>query len=701
MGTTNRQGIHSSALDKIFHARSVAIIGASPQQGTARNRIVKILMKHGYEGQIYPVTPSHAEVEGLKAYKTVADLPEVPDVALIITPAATVPGLIEECGVRGIRCAIVFSSGFEEVESGKDIAKQLIGAANKHNVLVLGPNAQGVWSVKAKTMLTFGPAALALDSIKHAPIAVISQSGALAGAVGKYLQNNGLGCSYIVSVGNESCLDALDVLAWIVQQDDVRVAVLYLEGLDNAARLISLADIARQRGIQIVTLKAGRSAFGQEATASHTGKIASPYAIYLDVLSQAGIIVVESLSEAVAAAEVLSFMPDPHLSGDPAGGIAIMSSSGGAGALLADHCDERGLPMAVFSEETLGKLDQVLPEFARKANPIDLTGQIRANPNLFRDTLAAISADPRTEAIVVQFTASGGRDLVDNAADFKNVVKSRGIPLVISFAAEMVDHATKQEFMEAGILLSEDPSQTMRALKWLYDRKRFAEIKPASTRASVPNRSAPVSWEEMMSFLEDSGIPPAKWRVLGPDDTASDVCADLNWPLVVKALPSEAEHKTELGLVKLRVQTPDEVDRHAAEFRRILRKPAMGVLVQEMVTDGVEVVLSCLRNTDFGPVLSIGSGGTAIELYRDITYLALPVTEEQVEVSLKKLKLWTLLQGFRGAPRADVKALTQAAVRFGDVMLATPGLTEAEINPVLVRPQGSGLAAVDFLGKAG
>jgi succinyl-CoA synthetase beta subunit len=202
-----------------------------------------------------------------------------------------------------------------------------------------------------------------------------------------------------------------------------------------------------------------------------------------------------------------------------------------------------------------------------------------------------------------------------------------------------------------------------------------------------------------MSFLEASSVTPAKWRILGPNDTAAETCAGLNWPLVVKALPSEAEHKTELGLVKLRVQTSEDVDIHASEFRRIMGNSDMSVLVQEMVTDGVEVVLSCLRDTDFGPVLSIGSGGVAIELYRDVTYLALPVTPEQVETSLRKLKLWTQLEGFRGAPRADVEALLKAAVQFGNMMLATPSLAEAEVNPVLVRPQGKGLAAVDFLAK--
>ncbi|WP_319517649.1 acetate--CoA ligase family protein [uncultured Martelella sp.] len=686
-----------SALDRIFRPQSIAIVGASPKPGP-RNRLVTNLMKHGFEGRIYPVTPSSDAVEGHKAYKTVGDLPEVPDVALIITPAETVPGIIEECGQKGITGAIVYSAGFEEIETGKDNARRLKEAARKYGVHVLGPNGQGIWAVKARTVMSFGAAAYELEDLTHSNIAVISQSGALAGAIGNYLQRNRLGCSYIVSVGNETCMDALDALAWVIEQDDVRVVALYLEGLDDAARLLPLAARARARGIQLVALKTGRSAFGQEATASHTGKIASPHAIYQDVLDQAGIIMVDSLGEAMAAVEALSFLPDPRVSDDPKSGISVVSLSGGAGALLADHSDERGLPMATFSDAAAARLEETLPEFARKANPVDLTGQIRAYPNLFRDTLAILNDDPRTEAIVLQFSSSGKRDLVNHAEDFRNAARQGGLPMIITTAVETVDPEIRQAYREAGILISDDPSNTMRALKWLYDRRRFADIGIAPPPSNLTPLSPPKTWEEMMVFLEDSAVPPAKWRILGPDDKAADLCADLTWPLVVKVLPDAAEHKTELGLVKIGVRTPEDVDAHASAFRKTLDKPEMGVLVQEMVTDGVEVVLSSLRGTDFGPVLSIGSGGVAIELYRDVTYLALPVTPEQVEAALRKLKLWTVLQGFRGAPKADIDALVKAAIAFGDMVLRTPDLVEAEINPVFVRPEGKGLAAVDFLG---
>jgi len=690
--------IDKSALDDFFRPRSVAIVGASPQEGSPRNTLVKVLLKHGF-GRVYPVSPSHAEIEGLRAYRSVADLPEIPDVALIITPADTVHGIVAQCGEHGIRNAIVFSSGFEEVEGGKDHARRLADAAASHNVNVLGPNCQGVWSVRARTMLTFSPALRYLDAVQHAPIAVISQSGALAGAIGNALQRNRIGCSYIVSVGNETCLDALDVLSWIIEQDDVRVAALYIEGLRDAGRIIPMAERARERGVQIVALKAGRSAVGQEATASHTGKIASSHAVYAGVFDQAGVISVDSLAEVINAAEVLAFLADPRVSGDPKGGVTVLSASGGAGALLADHSSEFGIPMAELSPGTVEILASTLPDFARTANPVDLTSQINTIRTLFRDTCLAAIADPRTEALIVQFSSSGRRYLEENAEIFKAL--GRDLPVVLSFIGETLEHDTRRQFRESGVLLSPEPSMAMAALRLLYKRKRAHGLPRASPSAALPARGAPLDWADTMRFCEESGITPARWVILGPGDPAATACAHLSYPLVIKVLPSEAAHKTELGLVRLRVLSPTEVDEHAAEFRRRLGKPELSVLVQEMVGEGVEVVLSCLRRTDFGPVISIGSGGVAIELYRDVTYLALPVSEGQVLRALRKLTLWTLLQGFRGKPAADVDALVRAAVQFGDMFMATLDVAELEINPVIVGARGEGLRAVDALVTTG
>jgi acetate---CoA ligase (ADP-forming) len=690
--------IEESILNKLLRPRSVAIIGASPQRGTPRNSIVRVLLKHGFDGPVYPVSRNHGEIEGLKAYPTIGEVPEVPDVALVITPAETVPEVIAECGGKGIRAAIVYSAGFEDAgESGRELARRLADSARQHGVTVMGANCQGVWNVRARTMLSFGAASVALETLKHSPVALVSQSGALGGALANYLQKSDIGCSYVVMVGNETCLDLIDILGWIVEQDDVRVIALYLEGLSDGQRLLPVARRAAELGIQIVALKAGRSAVGQDAAASHTGKIASSYSVYADVFDQAGIISVDSLAEILVAIEVLAFLPSPRVSGDPKGGVSIIGSSGGAGTLLADQSDQFGVPMAEFSPKTVTLLNPILPDFARKVNPVDLTGQVRRIPNLFRDACTAIGADPRTEAMVVQFASSGLRDLQENGDAFKAVAQQGGFPMVISTVAEEVDKATRQCFREAGVLLSGDTAATMRALSWLYRRRSLAGRSWASNRDPLTVAGAPADWDSTMGFLAGSGIQPANWTVLGPDDRAATTCAALAYPLVVKVLPSESDHKTELGLVKLRVATPEEVDAHAADFRRRVGQPGMSVLVQEMVGEGVEVVLSCLRGTDFGPILSIGTGGIAVELFRDIVHLALPVSAEQVRTALGKLKLRTLLAGFRGKPMADTDALIAAAVRFGDKFLATPSLQEFEINPLIVQAKGQGVVAVDAL----
>lgn len=686
----------ANSLDRLFRPQSVAVIGASPVKGNPRNSLLRILLQHRFDGRVYPVSPSHSEVEGLRAYKSVSELPEVPDIALVITPAKTVPAIIEECGAKGIRNAIVFSAGFEESSEGKELALQLSQAARKHGITVIGPNCQGIWSVSSKTLLTYSPAAMNLEEARHAPIAIVSQSGALAGALCSSLHRNGLGCSYMVSVGNETVFDALDALSWLVDQDDVRVVALYLEGLQRADRILQIAQRARRRGVRIVALKAGSSEIGQQTTASHTGKIASAHAVYADVLSQAGVISLKNLSELLFAVEVLAFMAFPRQSGDPEGGVSMLSSSGGAAALLADHSSENNIPLTRFSATTATRLHGLLPEFARKENPVDLTGQINTVANLFRDTCLVVASDLRTEALVVQHANSGRRYLKEDGEFYKQV--AHDLPVIVSFVGDMMTPETRKEFRDAGVLLSPEPSTTMNALSLLYKLRNYQSLPAVIKRAPLAYRPAPHDWSEVMAFCSDAGATVAKWVILGPSDRAATACSELNYPLVVKVLPSEAEHKSELGLVRLRVNSPEEVDRVTAEFRDRLAKPRAGILVQEMADEGgVEVVVSFLRQTDFGPIMSIGRGGVAIELDRDITHLALPVTPEEVRTALRKLKLWILLQGFRGKPAADVDALVDVAVSLGDMFLSAQEIQEFELNPVIVNRKGSGLRVVDAL----
>jgi len=697
MSDSAKPQFETSVLDKILRPQSVAVVGASPKRGGPRNSVVRVLLQTNYPGTIYLVHPRHQEVEGLKCYPDIAALPEVPDVALVITPSETVPGVIAACGDKGIPAAVVFSSGFEEMESGKALAAELLETANRHGVALLGANCQGAWSIRDKTVLSFGAASLRLTDLTHAPVAIVSQSGALAGAIGFQLQSTGIGCAYMVSVGNETQLDLLDFLAWIVEQDDVRVAVLYVEAFRDGSRLMRIAERAKANGVQIVALKSGNSALGQSATNSHTGKIASPHAIYRDVLEQAGIIAIDSLADVLAIIETLTYLSPPRTTEDPKGGVSALSISGGACALLADHAEGREVPMAEFSPDTAASLDDLYPEFARAANPADMTGYVRSQPTLLDDSLALLADDPRTEALIMQFSSSGRRDLDEKGHLFKAAAKSKALPVIMSFAGEEPSAELRAEYREGGVLFCRDPMATIKAMDWVYQRARFGRRPDTEKRPALSAIAPPTDWDATMSVLTNCGIDVPGWRILGPSDGAARECADLGYPLVVKALPGDAAHKTELGLVELNVASPDDADAHADRFRQILQKPDAGILVQEMVGGGVEAVLSAMRGTDFGPVMTIGLGGMGIELFRDVAHLALPADGVQVRCALEDLKLWTLLQGFRGAPAADTDSLVDAAVKFGDAFLAMPEVSEFEINPLMVMPDHRGVVAVDAL----
>jgi acyl-CoA synthetase (NDP forming) len=393
------------ALDRIFRARSVALIGVSTNPHKLNGAPLVILRTTGFAGAIYPVNPKYAAIGDLKCYADVADLPEIPDVALIVTPAGDVPKVIDACGRKGIRAAVVISSGFEEERGQENRVAALRDACTRHGIAMIGPNCEGVWSVRSRVLLTFGSAARR-ENLAHRPIAILSQSGSISGALARHLQDSGFGCAYVVSVGNETVVDILDALEYMLAQDDVKLVILFLEGLKNGARLLRLAEVARSRGIPLVVLKSGNSARGRAAAASHTGKLATPFAVYRDVLQQAGVIRVDDLSELIEAAEVLTTLAPPRSVRGAHPGIAVFSIPGGTGALTADRCEMRNVPLAVFEEKTTAELVRKLPAFGSAVNPTDLTGQVLSAPEIFNDALGFVAGDPNTEGRAICTSAA-------------------------------------------------------------------------------------------------------------------------------------------------------------------------------------------------------------------------------------------------------------------------------------------------------
>lgn len=701
---------HLHPLDPIFHARSIALVGLSSDPKKITGAPLGILRQTGFAGTIYPVNPKAAEIGGLKCYASIIDLPEAPDVAMIMLPAKHCAQAVRDCAAKGTRAVIVLSSGFEETESGQAAAIALADAARETGVAVVGPNCEGVWSVGARTLLTFGSAAKR-DVLYHAPIAVVSQSGAMAGAVARHLQNDGIGCSYVVSVGNETVLTISDYLEWMIEQPDVKVVLLFIEGLRDGERLLRLVRLATQRGVRVAALKSGNSKAGLEAAASHTGKIASDFAVYHDLLAEAGAVLLRSLTELIAAAEVLSVAPLPatlpdtrNTQGAGTDGVAVFSIPGGTRALTADLCEVHGVPLSVFARMTVTQLTEALPDFGGVENPTDLTGQVLSQLGLFDQTLNIIASDPHTEALIVQVANRGPSDVMERVALLGRVAGYTGVPIIVTFLGDNLPQAARAELRALGILCARDPAEAALYLGWLYSARHALRDKTGlavvdSKKAST-ELSAPKTWPEMMAWLDSTCIAVPDWTLLAAGDDVAQACASLKPPFAVKAQPEDAEHKTEKNLLAINVADAEEVAVHANRIRMALGKPQAQVLVQEMVSGGVEVVLAVTRNADFGPVLAVGLGGVAVELFRDVAWLSLPTEPARVRAALSRLKLGTVLRGFRGKPPADADALVAAAVALGDSFVVTlPALDEMEINPLLVMPAGNGVLAVDALFK--
>jgi len=685
-------------LDALFHARSVALIGISGDATKMTGAPLSILARTGFRGPIYPVNPRYTEMGGMRCWPDIESLPEAPDAAMILLAAAQVPDAVRACARKGIRAVVVLSSGFEETEDGASHARALAQAARETGVAVVGPNCEGVWSVPQRVILTFGSAAKR-DVLHDAPIGILSQSGAMGGAVARHLQDSGIGCAYLVSVGNETVLTIADYLEWMIDRASLRVVVLFVEGLRDGQRLLGLIERATARGVRVVVLKSGNSAKGLEAAASHTGKMASPYVVYRDLLQEAGAIRVNSLTELVEAAEILSILGDPPARGAD-GGVSVFSLPGGTRALTADALEELDVPLATFDRQTVAALSGVLPDYAGVENPTDMTGHVVSHPGLFDQCVDMIADDPNTEALIVQVANRGTRDITERVDRLGAVVARTGVPVVATFLGDALPPAERVRLRAVGVACARDPVEAARYFGWLW-RARAARNGPgaAAPVADAGQAQAPATWRDTVTLLTQCGIAVPAWVAVAPGQDARDACAGLRFPVAVKALPEDAPHKTELGLVRLGVDAASLAEA-VDDIRRKLGSPARDVLVQEMDKGGIEVLLSALRNPDFGPVLAVGMGGTATELYGDVAYIALPTSPQRVLKALARLKVWRLLQGFRGQPAADTQALADAAAAFGNRFAAMGGISELELNPVFVHARGRGVVAVDALAKA-
>ena len=694
-----------SGLSAVFRPRAIAVVGASDDPVKIGGRPLAFLLRHGYAGRVYPVNPARATVQGLPAFPSLSAIPDAVDLAVVVVPAERVEESLEAAAAKGVQAAIVFSSGFAEVgEAGRAAQARLRALATRTGLRIVGPNCQGFAHLPSRLVATF--ASPFLDpGLAVGPIAMVSQSGAMAGMLYEMARAAGLGLNYWVSTGNEADVQAAEILGEVVEDPETRVACTYLEDVKDAGRLREALARAHRRGVPVFVLKSGRSAAGRRAASSHTGALAGEDAVYDAVFADWGAI------RCADPAELLA-LPQAFLHYRAAGSrVAILSNSGGLGVLSVDLCADLGLVPAEFTAQTTAILRAALPDFAAAANPVDLTAQMLTDPGMLTRVLPALEADPGVDAIVFQIALLGAAtDLGRLVGDVASVARATAKVVAVSCPQRPVVDA----FRAGGVLAFEDPSVALRSLaclarvtarrpRWL---SRVTAVPPPAPAPSRPAGRASGSflneWESQQ-LLAPYGLPLVDTVFVSAAAAAPDAADQVGYPVVLKVCAAGLPHKSDVGGVALGL--PDRAAVTAACRRvegavsaRAPGVPIEGFVIQRQARGALELALGVKVDPVFGPVVMVGSGGVLIEVLRDFRLLLPPIDAVAAQEALRALRIGALWDGLRGSAPLDLPAAVALLTRLGEAARALASVArEIDLNPVLVGRLGEGVTILDAL----
>lgn len=688
-----------SAVRTFLSPRSVAVVGASRDSSSIGGRLFHNLLMTEFAGAVYPVNPMADIIHGVSAYPSVTDVPGEIDVAFVVVPAPAVAGVARQCGEKGVRGLVVISAGFREV-GGDGPARQaeLVGICRSHGMRLIGPNCMGIVNTAPDVRLN-GTFATVYPSVGR--VGFLSQSGALGLAVMQYSAELGLGLSSFVSIGNKADVSGNDLLAYWSADEGTDVILLYLESFGNPRRFMRLArEVGRRK--PIVVVKSGRTPAGQRAAASHTGALLAASDATVDaLLRQAGVVRTDTLEEMFDVAQVLANQPAPKGSS-----VAIVTNAGGLGILCADTCEANGLRVVDLSEETARSLRDFLPREASVANPVDMIASATAED--YRRAIEIVAADPAVDAMIVIYIppqatqaeaigrgiaegidAVGGRIPVTTAW-----MSTKGLPVELQGTSTPIPSFAFPE--QAAIAMA-------RAAAYGRWRERaegkvplFADVRPdeAGTVILAALGRSDDGWlepHEVDRVLASYGLRTARSERARDADQAAEAAARMGGRVALKAFGPDLLHKTEVGAVVLGLAA-GEVGEAAREIAVRLMAAGLkleGFVVQEMVERGVEMLVGVANDRSFGPVVAVGAGGTTVELLRDVAVRVTPITDLDAEEMVRSLATFPLLDGFRGAPKADIASLEETVLRVSALAENHPAIAEMDCNPVIVGRRGS------------
>ena len=682
-----------------------------------RGRLTRALIEHGYDGRVHPVTRSQSEVFGLRAYPTVAALPEPVDLAVILVPAAHVVETLEQCGGRGVRAAVVISSGFAEESNEAARARDLeLGRiADRHGIVVCGPNSEGIVNPLRPLVATFSPVfhdptqRLLPATAKGRPIAVSCQSGALTFSFLSRGRAKQLRFIHQVSAGNQTVLEAHDYVDWWLDAGDADIFLLYLEGVRRPDRFRAVATKAAEAGKPLIVAKVGRSVAGRRAAASHTGALAQAGDIDDAIFRHHGIIRGDDLDHMLDVAAAFSFCRRPR-----GNRVAVITGSGGSAVWMADILSAHGLELPVLEEDIQKRILALLPSYASAQNPVDGTAQAIHEVGYAR-LVEIVRESKQIDVILLIGSLANEATAGKRAEELASIVDATHQPIVLSTYTTASPGAMAR-FAEAGIPCYTSMPSCARAIRALVDYAAFQtrlhcrQAAPATSpglRDEVGRALAaagPVLAEaEAKVVLARYGVPRPPEALVRSADDAVAAAAHIGGPVALKVQSPDITHKTEAGAVALGLvgdtAVRDSYQRVLASAGKAHPDAAVhGVLVQSMAPPGCEIILGITRDPTFGPMLMIGLGGIHVEVLRDVAFAPVPIERDEALALIGELRGAALLDGVRGAPPADRAALAElmgALSRFAADHADL--IEEIDLNPVIVHAQGQGLTVVDAL----
>lgn len=685
------------AIARLLRPASVAVVGASADPNKMTGRPVGYLQRHGFAGAVYPVNPRAASIGELPCYPDVAALPEAPDVGLVLVGPERAEQAVRDLAARGAAAAIVLASGYGEASPDGARRQQALREA-AGPMRLLGPNTIGLVNLTDGVMLS-ASGALEVGELPPGRISLVSQSGGILGSLLSRAADRGVGFAKLVSTGNEGDLDSADFVEHLVEDDSTAVIAVYMEGLRRPDAFRRAALRAAARGKPVVVFKVGRSESGARAASSHTGALAGADRMYDAFFRQLGVIRAETFAD-------LLDIPGALACGRRASGrrVAILTSTGGAGTLVADACGLAGFQVPPPDAATVARL-AALGEGGQAAadrNPVDVT-LAGLQPALFSTAIDALLDSPGYDALVT-IVGSSALAQPDLVADAVVECQARSDKPVLAYVSPHAPHIVRL-LNRRGIPSFAAPEACATVLEALQRRPAppdVAEVAAELWEGSLPDLPAgPLNEAESKALFARFGVPVTRESVAADAAAARAAAEALGGRVVLKVLSRRIAHKSDVGGVKVGVPAADIPDACATMLENLRRAGAPepeGFLVQELVRGSAEVILGFHRDPHLGPAVLLGMGGVAAELFRDTAMRLLPLGRADAKAMLRELKSWPLLDGFRGAPRCDVAALVDAILAFAAMVGALGDrLVEAEINPVFVMPEGQGVRAVDGL----